>query len=158
MRILILLLLLSLQPAALASSLGEVEALLGEANPPEGVVFEIIEGEQGLRWAMPQIVHYSKRLRARFPALPIAVVSHGREEFALQRSKRNEFAEVHKLVQGLSLQQDIPIHVCATHASWYHVKPEDFPDYIDVAPTGPAQLQAYEELGYELIVITKDVK
>ncbi len=156
MRILTLLFMFLLPSSALTSSLSEVEALLSEANAPEGVVFEIIEGEQGLRWALPQILQYSERLRARFPALPIAVVSHGREEFALQQSKREEYAEVHDLVQGLSRQQEIPVHVCGTHASWYQVRPEDFPDYVDVAPAGPAQIQAYEELGYELIVISKD--
>jgi intracellular sulfur oxidation DsrE/DsrF family protein len=156
MRAISLLLLLLLHSTASASSLSEVQALLNGETVPDGVVFEIIEEDEGLRWAIPQIVGYSERLRKRFPGLPIAVVSHGREEFALQRSQREEFAKVHNLVQGLSLQQDISVHVCGTHASWYGVKPEDFPDYVDVAPTGPAQIRAYEELGYELIVVSRD--
>lgn len=156
MRTLSLLFLLLLQQSALASSLSEVEALLGEDNAPDGVVFEILEGAQGLRWAIPQIIKYSTRLRTRFKALPIAVVSHGREEFALQRHRQSEFPEVHLAVQGLNQQQGIPVHVCGTHASWYQVNPEDFPEYVDVAPSGPAQIQAYEELGYQLIMISKD--
>lgn len=156
MRPLSLLLLFLLPHIAIASSLSDVEALLSENSPPDGVVFEVLEAGQGLQWAIPQIVRYSEQLRQHFPALPIAVVSHGREQFALQSTQRDTFPEVHRAVQGLSRQQDIPVHVCATHASWYQVKPEDFPDYVDVAPTGPAQIRAYEELGYQLIVISKD--
>jgi hypothetical protein len=28
---------------------------------------------------------------------------------------------------------------------------EDFPDYVDVAPSGPAQINQYRELGYVVI-------
>ena len=45
------------------------------------------------------------------------------------------------------------LHVCETHAGWYGVSAEDFPDYVDVAPTGPGQVSLYQELGYDLIVI-----
>jgi hypothetical protein len=45
------------------------------------------------------------------------------------------------------------VHVCETHAGWYGVTAEDFPDYVNVAPTGPGQISLYLELGYELIVI-----
>jgi hypothetical protein len=45
------------------------------------------------------------------------------------------------------------VHVCETHAGWYGVTAEDFPDYVDVAPTGPGQINLYQELGYDLIVI-----
>ena len=33
----------------------------------------------------------------------------------------------------------------------YNLGAEHFPDYVDVAPTGPGQIRAYEELGYLLI-------
>jgi predicted ATPase len=32
--------------------------------------------------------------------------------------------------------------------------PEDFPDYINVSAAGPIQINDYEELGYELVVLT----
>lgn len=156
MRLFSLLFLLLLQLPASASSSVEIERLLGGAEPPDGVVFEVLEDKEGLRWAIPQIVRYSQQLRARFPDLPIAVVSHGREEFALQTSRQTAYPEVHSAVRQLTQQQDIPVHVCGTHASWYGVLPEEFPDYVDVAPTGPAQIRAYEELGYELLIISRD--
>jgi hypothetical protein len=45
------------------------------------------------------------------------------------------------------------VHVCGTHAGWYGVTPEDFPDYVDVTTAGPAQINDYEAMGYELIVL-----
>lgn len=152
---LLLFILLWVSPV-IAASLQNVEHILSAPTSPEGVVFEIVENGKGLRWAIPQIVRYSERLRQRFPGLSIAVVSHGAEQFALQNSARENFDEVHTLVQQLGQQQNIPVHVCGTHADWYGVKPEDFPYYVDVAPSGPAQIRAYEELGYERIVISRD--
>ncbi|MDH5785682.1 MAG: DsrE family protein [Chromatiales bacterium] len=158
MRITALLLLLIISSSSTATSMASVESLLQANSPPSGVIFEIIEAEDGLRWAIPQIVRYSQQLRERFPDLPIAVVSHGREEFALQSSNRERYPEVHLAVASLSQRQEIPVHVCGTHAGWRNVSPEEFPDYVDVAPTGPAQIQAYQELGYQLIVVTRDQK
>lgn len=155
MRNVLLVLMLLLPLPAIASSDKDVSALLQETSPPDGVVFEVITTEEGLRWAVPQIVRYSQQLRERFPALPIAVVSHGREEFALQRSRQTEFPEVHLAVESLSREQGIPVHVCGTHAGWKGVTPEEFPDYVNVAPVGPAQIRDYLELGYRLIILTR---
>ena len=79
-------------------------------------------------------------------------MSHGREEFALQTRYQDENAQIHQQVQAL-VAEDVPVHVCETHAGWYGVSAEDFPDYVDVAPTGPGQVSLYQELGYDLIVI-----
>lgn len=141
---------------AQAGSLVHVQTLLEEKEAPAGVVFEILEGKEGLVWAIPQVVRYSELLRQRFPGLGIAVVSHGREEFALQSKYREKYPAVHQAVQSLSTEQEIPVHVCGTHAGWFHVNPEDFPDYVDVAPAGPTQIRDYEDLGYRLIQVEKD--
>ena len=45
------------------------------------------------------------------------------------------------------------VHVCGTHAGWFDVLPEDFPDYVDVAAAGPAQVNDYRALDYVLIVL-----
>ncbi len=65
---------------------------------------------------------------------------------------QDEYAQIHQQVQ-LLVAEDVPVHVCATHASWYAVSAEDFPEYVNVAPTGPGQIELYLELDYELIVI-----
>lgn len=143
--------LLALVPAsAFAAS---IEELLARSEAPQGVIFEIVESDEtALREHLPAVRRAIDRLRQRFPQLEFAVVSHGREEFALQSRYRDEEAQIH--AQVLSLVADaVPVHVCGTHAGWYGISPEDFPAYVDVAPSGPAQISLYEDLGYELIVI-----
>ncbi len=137
----------------LVSANEDVEQLLNREEPPYGVVFEIVEAdESALNELIPSTLAAIEKIRAKFPDTEFALVSHGREEFALQTRYQNENAEVHQQVQ-LLVADDVPVHVCATHASWYDVSPEEFPTYVDVAPTGPGQIRLYEELGYELIVI-----
>ena len=131
-----------------------IDYILKMDTPPLGVVFEIIEGSpDDLEWAIPRIVKFSKQLRDKFPDIGIAVVSHGSEQFGLMKSEAKEKAEVHKTVKSLSQEQDIPVHVCGTHASWYGKGEKDFPDYVDVTPAGPTQIANYEDMGYEKIVL-----
>ena len=101
---------------------------------------------------MPQVRAAIEKIRSKFPQTEFAVVSHGKEEFALQTQYQGELAKLHQQVQSL-VAEDVPVYVCETHAGWYGVTAEDFPEYVNVAPTGPGQIKLYEELGYELIVI-----
>ena len=132
----------------------QINAILKHSDAPFGVVFEIVESDaDALDWAIPQIKSYAKQLRAKFPDIGIAVVTHGKEEFALTKSNSAKHKEVHKIVQSLVKDDQIPVHVCGTHASWYGKKPEDFPDYVDVAPAGPTQIRDYVDMGYKKIVL-----
>ncbi len=136
----------------------EVNRLLRSDTTPDGVVFEILESDvDDLGWAIPQTLRHIKALRARFPDLDIAVVTHGPEMFALKSSDRDAFPEAHEIVQSLTQDQGVDVHVCGTHASWYGDADEDFPDYVDVAPSGPAQISQYLELGYKLIVVEREL-
>ncbi|MBL3599201.1 MAG: DsrE family protein [gamma proteobacterium endosymbiont of Lamellibrachia anaximandri] len=135
----------------------EVNRLLRSETAPDGVVFEILESDvDDLGWAIPQTLRHIKALRARFPGLDIAIVTHGPEMFALKSSDRDAFPEAHEIVQSLTQDQGVDVHVCGTHASWYGDTDEDFPDYVDVAPSGPSQISQYLELGYKLIVIERE--
>lgn len=130
-----------------------VEQLLARSEAPEGVVFEIVEDdEDALEALLPEVRSAIEKIRDRFPQTEFAVVSHGREEFALQSKYQGEYTEVHQQVQSL-VADEVPVHVCETHAGWYGVSAEDFPQYVNVAPTGPGQVRLYQELGYELIVM-----
>ena len=143
-------LLLAVSPAQAQDS---VNQLLQRDEAPFGVVFEIVEGEEdALETLIPRVREHIERLRARFPETEFAVVSHGREEFALQSGYRDEFPELHAQVELLVAEQ-VPVHVCETHAGWYGVSADDFPDYVDVAPTGPGQIALYRELGYDLVIV-----
>ena len=134
----------------------ELETLLTAKKAPSGVVFEIVSEEPGLlQQLLPTIKSNIQKLRERFPDLPVAVVSHGTEQFDLTIKNSKNEAKSHQLVKELVDKEKIDVHVCATHASWYGVMPEDFPDYVNVSATGPGQINDYEEMGYEVIVLTE---
>lgn len=149
------LLLLAVATAAVADNRKEIEDILGQESPPFGVVFEIVEGRgEALQWAIPTVNSYVKQLRQRFPGIGLAVVSHGNEQFGLLTSQQEKNTEVHDAVQSLAANE-VPVHVCGTHASWKGKTEEDFPDYVDVAPSGPTEISNYEAMGYQLIRVTK---
>lgn len=132
-----------------------LDRILVADEPPPGVVIEIVTGDnQGLDWALPQAQSYIKQLRQRFPGVPIAIVTHGREQFALQKNRRGQAKKIHSLTQSLR-REDVRIHVCGTLAGWEGLSDEDFPDYVNVAPAGPAQINDYLALDYKLIVIKR---
>ena len=130
-----------------------VAHLLALDSAPAGVVFEIVSGDSdALDEALPQAHDATRRLRKRFPGLDVVIVSHGREQFALLKSESERAPQVHSKVRSL-LADDVTVHVCGTHASWRGKVVEDFPDYVDVAASGPAQINDYEALGFEVVVL-----
>jgi len=131
----------------------KVAYLLARDKAPDGVVFELIGDEDDyLLNALEKVKTYKEQLQKKFPDLDIAVVSHGAEQFNLTKNNQSTAKEAHSHVQQL-VASDVPVHVCETHASWRDVTAEDFPDYITVSTTGPAQINQYQELGYILVVI-----
>jgi len=156
----IIVLILALLPlSASSSNQKKIDWILKMDTAPFGVIFEVVEGDgDALNWAIPQINKFSDQLRKRFPDIGIAVVSHGKEQFALTKDKAKKFSKVHKMVKSLSLDKNIPVHICGTHASWFNVKPEDFPDYVTVSPAGPTEIENYEQMGYELVVLDEPTK
>jgi len=134
----------------------EINHILKLKTPPFGVVFEIVEGDaDALEWAIPQVVKFSEQLKTKFPDIGIAVVTHGKEQFALTKQDKKTHQNIHNIVKSLTQDKDIPVHVCGTHASWYGKKEDDFPDYVDVAPAAPTQISHYEDMGYEKVVLDK---
>ncbi|NWG76657.1 MAG: hypothetical protein HXY24_18980 [Rubrivivax sp.] len=141
--------------AAAASPLS-LEQLLAKPTPPAGVVFEIVDRDpQALEFALPWVRQAAEKLEERFPGVPMALVTHGQEMFALQDKDKDKNAVLHQQVQSLKRDKGIPVHVCETHASWKGLGPEAFPSYIDVAPSGPAQVNSYIALDYQRLVVPK---
>lgn len=131
----------------------EVERVLAMQEAPPGIVFEVLSGDpDALTRIVPRVSAYSERLRARFPGLPVAVVTHGAEQFSLLASEAGRYSELHAQVRSLTGDRDIDVHVCGTHASWRNNTPEDFPDYVDVAVAAPAKVNDYRALGYIVIL------
>ncbi len=132
----------------------ELEQLLQDDAAPPGVVIEILTSDaSGLEWALPRAGEAIRQLRQRFPALPVAIVSHGREEFALTRSQAGKHLAAHQLVKQLKRDDDVQLHVCGAHAEMFKISSEDFPEYVDVSASGPAQINDYKALGYEELLI-----
>ncbi|MBT3047267.1 MAG: hypothetical protein AB2588_08290 [Candidatus Thiodiazotropha sp.] len=152
MRLFSLILFLSLTNLTLADP--QVDRLLEAEEEPAGVIFEIIEDDDdALGWALPKVARLSAKLRKRFPELPIAVVSHGREQFGLLADEADGLlAPIHANAKQLQ-SGDIDLHVCGVHAGWDGYTPEDYPAYVDVSPSGPAQIRDYRNLGFVLIVL-----
>lgn len=141
--------------ASATAATGTLESLLAQRTAPPGVVFEIVDSEpNALDVALPWVKQASQKLKARFPSLPMALVTHGQEMFALQSSKRVNAPAVHQIAELLS-KDGIPVHVCETFAGWRGVGAENFPSYIDVAPAGPTQIRNYEALDYVRIVVPR---
>ena len=128
--------------------------LLNQPEAPEGVVFEIITADDnGLEWAMPRTRQYIKQLHEKFPQLAIAVVTHGREMFALQNRDIDANQHVHNQVQSLLQDENVSLHACGTYAGWRGLTREDFPAYVDVTASGPATINDYVALGYVKVII-----
>lgn len=141
--------------AAAASSL-TLEDILAKPAAPAGVVFEIADRDpQALEFALPWVRQAAERIAQRFPGVPMALVTHGQEMFALQGIYTERNAAVHEQVQSLKRDQGMPVHVCETHAGWRGLGPEAFPSYIDVAPSGPSQINNYLALDYLRLLVPK---
>ena len=139
------------EPRAFALS---IDDLIAHNKRPTGVVIEIVSGDRTLlNTLLPGLNEDIHRLRKKYPDLPIAIVSHGQEQFMLTNNNRSEAEQTHAIVKQLTNNENIDVHVCGTYASWFGVSEDDFPDYVDVTPAGPVQINNYEELGYELITI-----
>jgi len=149
----LLIITLALLNSTLANALS-VDDILKQKQPPPGIVFEIVSGDSSfLDKRLPSLRKDIKQLRERFPGLSIAIVSHGQEQFALTRENSQNAKTAHSLVRQLVNESEVNVHVCETFAGWQGISAEDFPDYIDVSATGPAQINDYLELDYELITL-----
>ena len=140
-----------LQPEE-APELDEVTDLIKRSSPPPGVLFVVREfDEEAFMWIVPRIEYYVYLLRNRFAGLPLAVVSHGDEMATLTSANRDEYLSVHKSIQQLVMELDVEFYICGAFAANIGLTYEDFPDYIEVAPFGPARITDYLSIGYEMI-------
>ena len=105
-----------------------------------------------LRWDPAHTATRLERWKKAFHAREVATLPAKLGSWAPHLDKWVLSGTSPQQVQAL-VAADVPVHVCETHAGWYGVTAEDFPDYVNVAPTGPGQVRLYEELGYDLIVV-----
>lgn len=142
-------------PARAASSAETIDMLLANETPPPGVVFDIDEWDSdALQWAIPLVRSYVDRLRARFPGLEIAVVSHGDEEFALMKYAKPDFEAVHREVEAL-VADKVPVHVCAGHAVMSGYSENGFVDYVDKVSAGVVTVAEYRQRGFVYVQVSR---
>lgn len=135
------------------ANVDSVEKVLRLETMPEGVVFEVVSGnEDYLKTALSKFDLYQKKLKAKFPKIEFAIVTHGSEQFALTTDNKKKYATTHQKIQKIS-NDDVPVHICETHAGWKGITAQDFPDYVNVSASGPSQIKQYQELGYILIIL-----
>ena len=71
-----------------------VNRLIAADEAPNGVVFELVHWDDATwTWAAPMIADLRAQLRARYPDIDVAIVSHGRDQFQLTRERIAEQPE-----------------------------------------------------------------
>ena len=132
-----------------AQAFEELKILLKETKAPAGVVIEITSGDPlYLEKIIPEVRADIALLQKKFNKLPVAIVSHARESLILATKSTDEHKELHNQIKDLSDKTNTTIHVCGTYASWFNISENEFPEYINVSPAGPVQVDDYVELGY----------
>ena len=118
-------------------------------------LFELLSwDEKTWTWAAPMIREFRQRLQAKFPDIDIAVVSHGAEQFQLTKNEAEKQPEAIASLRSLN-EEGVNLHVCGTHSGWQNVDEEAYLDFVDVSPSGPAQINDYIKLGYTHILLRR---
>ncbi|MFT5503564.1 MAG: intracellular sulfur oxidation DsrE/DsrF family protein [Gammaproteobacteria bacterium] len=133
----------------------QVDQIIQSGEMPDGIVFELITFEDDAwSWAAPMIESLASGLRQKFPEVEIALVSHGSEMFDLATQENRHDQPAIKQLASIS-ESGVDIHVCGGFASYQQLGDDDFLKFVDVAPSAPARLNDYLNLGFELIRLEK---
>ncbi|MDH5517615.1 MAG: DsrE family protein [Gammaproteobacteria bacterium] len=115
---------------------------------PAGIVIEITSGDRlYLAKIIAELKNDIEAIKKKHKDLPVAIVSHARESLLLTTKNSQAQPKLHAAIKSLS-DNNTNVHVCGTYASWFNVSADEFPDYINVSPAGPLQVDDYIELGY----------
>lgn len=116
---------------------------------PPGVVLELLSREANfVEKRTTYIQHQITSLKQAFADLDVVIISHGRELDAFSNSfSRQPYQQAFEQMH----QQGVTVHVCEVVAGRVNKTIDDFPSFIDVAPSGTAQLNDYKKLGYRVI-------
>ena len=133
--------------------LSAVQALIVADLDPDGVVFEIITWkDNSWDWAAPMLQTATRQLRDKYPGIEIALVSHGNELFDLALENNHRLNPAMQTLQSLSEEQ-VDFYVSGDYAKYKHLGTKDFLPFVDVSPSGSAQLQDFINLGFSHIVL-----
>jgi len=132
----------------------KVDNIIALEKAPVGVLFELIGRENGkyLPEGLKKVEAYKAQLEKKFPDIKVAVVTHGSEQFELTKDNAIEQSKTHNIVKRITAE-NVPVHVCANHASWRGKTEIDFPDYVLASSGAGSQMKEYQDKGYIRILI-----
>lgn len=131
--------------------LGELKELLGLGRPA-GMAFLVREqNEEAYDWVLPRLERYVALVRAQWPDLPIAVVSHGEEIFSLVEEEQPANAAYRDAIVRLVTQYDVAFQVCGAFAALSGVDASEFIDPVEVVDSAPYQIMDYRTMGYRIL-------
>ena len=141
----------------LFSKASQIEDILTLKEEPPGVVFELIESTgYAWTWAAPKIRGYVLQLREKFPDIDLAIVSHGREQFALTKKSASSINEEVSILRDINRKDSIDISVCGAHSQWLNVSRENYLSFVNVADSGPALINDYKNLGFIVVLLEEN--
>ncbi len=121
---------------------------------PGGIVFLVMEyDEEALYWVLPRVTRYAQQLRDKWNDLPISILSHGDEMFSLLEEFKSLNKKLHQSIKELAKNYDVVFQVCGSYASFSDIDASEFPDYIDVVPSAPAEITNYRQMEYKFITM-----
>ena len=129
-----------------------INEIINAKSAPEGIIFVVREyDEDALVWVLPRVEKYIQEIRHNHPKVSIAMMSHGDELASLSHDKIDEYGSMHKLLQKLVKENQLQFHICGTMAEMSGFTVDDFPEYVDVVPFGPTQVEDYVSMDYVLV-------
>jgi intracellular sulfur oxidation DsrE/DsrF family protein len=119
---------------------------------PQGVVFVVMEDdEEALQWVLPRVVHYTRQLREKWQQLPITLLSHGSEMFSLVSASSSLYPDIQREARKLVTDHSVLFQVCGSFAAMSDFSASDFPDFLDVVPFAPAEIENYRLMEYKIV-------
>lgn len=132
----------------------QVAGLINAKAEPEGVVFDIETLDpNALEHLTAYVVKQVRLVKEVYPDVDVAIVSHGSEEFALQKSAKADNLGLHSVFKQLVAAEQVSVHVCGAVGGLKQLSQEDFPDFVSYSASGMAQINDYKSLGYAVVVI-----
>lgn len=129
----------------------EIDAIYA-AEQPEGVLFLVMEqDDEALYWVLPRVTHYTQQLHEKWSDLAIVVLSHGDEMLSLTSDLKGLHLELHQSIKRLIEEYNVLFQVCGTYAFFSDIDVSEFPDYIDVVPFAPAEIESYRQMDFKMI-------
>lgn len=139
--------------ASVSADEGQIKELLALKAAPVGVVFEVVSWDEAyLKTALDSFENYQKQLKAKFPDIKLVIVTHGNEQFSLTEANKEKYKSTHKQVQRIT-QSEVPVKICAAHATMRAIDVKAFPSYVSIAPGASKEIANYQALGYTLVIL-----